>query len=191
MPTLMYDISRYYQDQLILDPDCEQMVMSREDESVLAFYNDNITEVTDNFGQRRLQLPLQWKEGFPEDVPKSSHIAKRHLASQLKKTVKQPERAMKYAETFKKISHEGHAELVKSKEDDTESSRAKHYITHFATQQDKFRVAYNGALSVGGVSLNDMLYRGPMFLESLLGILLRFRQLAYAVAGGIRNMSSR
>ena len=95
---------------------------------------------------------------------------------------------MKYAETFKKISEEGYAELVKSKEDDTESCRAKHYITHFATQQDKFRVVYNGALSVGGVSLNDMLYRGPMFLKSLLGILLGFKQHAYAEAGDIRNM---
>ena len=166
----MHDISCYYQDQLVLNPDCEQMVMSQEDERVFAFYNDNITEVTDKFGQRRLQLPLPWKEGFFVDVPESSHIAKRHLASQLKKTVKQPERAMKYAETFKKMSEEGHSELVKSKEDDTENNRAKHYITHFATQQDKFRVVYNGALSVGGVSLNDMLYCGPMFLESLLGI---------------------
>ena len=33
-----------------------------------------------------------------------------------------------------------------------------------------------------------MLHRGPMFIESLVGILLRFRQYACAVIGDIRNM---
>ena len=33
-----------------------------------------------------------------------------------------------------------------------------------------------------------MLRRGPMFIESLVGILLRFRQYAGAVIGDIKNM---
>ena len=63
-----------------------------------------------------------------------------------------------------------------------------HYITHFVTPQEKFCVVYNGALKIDGMSLNDMLYRGPMFVESLVGILLRFRQYACAVIGDIRNI---
>jgi len=189
MPTLMHDISRYYQDQLIIDPDCERMVMSKEDEKVLSFYQNNVREVTDNSGQRRLQLPLPWKEGYPVNVVESKHIAKRHVLSHVKKLSKQSERAEKYTETFKTMKEEGHAELVEnSGQNSSGCETACNYITHFATQQDKFRVVYNGALSINGVSLNDMLYRGPMFLESLLGILLRFRQHAYAVIGDIKNM---
>ena len=48
MPLLAYDITRYYCDQLILDPECEKMIMSKEDESILSFYNDNVTEIIDD-----------------------------------------------------------------------------------------------------------------------------------------------
>ena len=63
-----------------------------------------------------------------------------------------------------------------------------HHINHFVTPQEKFRVVYNGALKIDRMSLNDMLHRGPMFIESLVGILLRLRQYACAVIGDIRNM---
>ena len=98
---------------------------------------------------------------------------------------------MKYAETFKKISEEEHAELVESTEDDTENCRAKHYITHFATQQDKFRVVYNGALRVNGVSLNDMLYRGPMFFSRYLGYCLDLDSMPTPCLGTSETCSSR
>jgi len=56
--------------------------------------------------------------------------------------------------------------------------------------QEKFRVVglYKEALQIGGMGLNSMLYRGPIFLESLIGILIRFRQHVYAIIGDIKNM---
>ena len=82
MPLLAYDITRYYCDQLILDPECEKMITSKEDESILSFYNDNVTEIIDNHGQRRLQLPLPWKSGYPISIPESYDVAKRRLTIQ-------------------------------------------------------------------------------------------------------------
>ena len=58
MPLLVHDILRYYRDQLVLEPDCEELGLSREDERVLSLYKENLMEVTDESGQRRLQLPL-------------------------------------------------------------------------------------------------------------------------------------
>ena len=38
MLLLVHDILRYYRDQLVLEPDCEEFCLSREDERVLSFY---------------------------------------------------------------------------------------------------------------------------------------------------------
>ena len=186
LPTLVQDISCYYQDQLILEPNSEEMVMSKEDEMVLNFYEENLKETLNDCGHRRLELKLPWRPGYPQTVPESLHIAKRRLKSQQRKLANNPERARKYEETFEKMKAEGHAEQVKNIEQ--EESTSTHYITHFPTEQQKFRVVYNGALSINGRSLNDMLFRGPIFLQSLVGILVRFRQHAYAVTADIKNM---
>ena len=162
--------------------------MSREDEQILSFYVENLTEIVDNNGQRRLQLRLPWKKGYPNEVPESLHIAKQRLMSQIKRLYNQPETAQKYQETFEKMKAEGHAEPVEGSTYDNVKRKPTNYITHFSTAQQKFRVVYNGALAINGISLNDMLYRGPMFIESLVGILIRFRQYSYAVTGDIKNM---
>ena len=188
LPLLEHDLHRYYKDQLVLEPNHGEMVMSKDDERILAFYEANVEEIKDSTGQRRLQMPLPWKEGFPVSVPESFQAAKCRLASQSKRLSKQPERAQKYEETFEAMKREEQAEKVEDEEKWSFEEKAVHYITHFATSQAKFRVVYNGALPVNGISLNSMLYRGPMFLESLIGILIRFRQHAYAVIGDIKNM---
>ena len=121
-------------------------------------------------------MPLPWKEGFPVSVLESFQVAKCRLASQRKRLSKQSERAQKYEETFEAMKREERAEKVEDEEKWSFETKAVHYITHFATSQAKFRVVYNGALQVNGISLNNMLYRGPMFLKSLIGILIRFRQ---------------
>ena len=113
VPTLLQDISCYYQDQLILEPNSEEMVMSKEDKMVLNFYQENLKETFDDNGHRRLQLKLPWRPGCPHTVPESLHIAKRRLKGQQKKLANHPERAFKYKETFEKMKAEGHAEPVK------------------------------------------------------------------------------
>ena len=113
-------------------------------------------------------------------------VARRRLVTQTRRTVAQPERASKYCETFEKMKKEGHAESVEEEEKTGESF--VHYLTHFASDLEKFRVVYNGALKINGVSINDMLHRGPMFLESLVVILIRFRQHSVAITADIKNM---
>ena len=163
---LMHDINRYYKDQLIVEPESELMVMSKEDERVLAFYGKNMSEVTDANGQLRLQFFLPWKKGYPIKVRKSLDVAKNCLRGQVKRLSKDLERAEKYTETFEKMKQEKLAELVHIENEPDGKSRVAsiHYLTHFVTQQ-KFRVVYNGALKRNGVSIDDMLYKGPMFLQ--------------------------
>ena len=187
MPLLVHDILRYYRDQLVLEPDCEELCLSREDERVLSFYKENLMEVTDENGQRRLQLPFPWKVGYPVDMPQSLPIAMRCLRLQSNKLAQQPELSQKYIETFENMKRNGHVESINENESRENEQNPIHYISHFSTGQ-KFRVVYDSALRINGISINDMLYRGPMFLESLVGILIRSRQHAFGVTGDIRNM---
>ena len=86
------------------------------------------------------------------------------------------------------MKKENRPEKVKDEEKWDFEKKPVNYISHFATTQQNFRVVYNSALRLNGISLNDMLYRGPIFIESLVGILIRFRQQAYVVVGDIKNM---
>ena len=62
------------------------------------------------------------------------------------------------------------------------------YLSSFITSQEKFRMVYNAALKVGLHSLNDLLFRGPMFIAALADILMRFREYEYAITGDIKSM---
>ena len=188
LPLLVHDLSRYHQDHSVLEPNYEELVMSKDDEQVLSFYTENITEVYDKKGNRRLQLPLPWKEGYPMAMPHSFEIARRRLNAQAKRMSAQPERKQKYMDTFTAMKEQGHAELVEERSAGQKTQGLIHYITHFATEQEKFRVVYNGALRIHGISINDMLHRGPMFLEPLVGVLVRFRQHPFAISCDIKNM---
>ena len=150
---LIQDISRYYKDQLIIDPNSEELIMSREDQQIHSFYVENLTEVVDNNGQRRLQLLLPWKKGYSNEVPESLHIAKRRLMSQIKRLSNQPQTAQKSQKTSEKMKAEGHAEPVESSTYDNLKRKPTNYITHFSTAQQKFSVVYNGALAINGISL--------------------------------------
>jgi len=60
----------------------------------------------DSVGQKRLQLPQPWKEGFPVAIPESYQVAKRRLATQKKRLSKQLDRAERNQETFEVMKTE-------------------------------------------------------------------------------------
>jgi len=65
------------------------------------------------------------------------------------------------------------------------------YIPHHAVyhkEKNKIRVVFNCSLRYCGTSLNDVLLQGPDLTNSLLGVLLRFRQEPIAIMGDIEKM---
>ena len=63
-----------------------------------------------------------------------------------------------------------------------------HHPVILDTKNTKVRIVFDSAAKIKGVSLNDLLEKGPNLLNDLTGILLRFRRYKYAVAGDISKM---
>ena len=63
-----------------------------------------------------------------------------------------------------------------------------HHGVFHPQKQGKIRVVFDAASLHDGVSLNNQLHQGPDLINSLLGILLRFRQYPIALVADIEGM---
>lgn len=72
-----------------------------------------------------------------------------------------------------------------------ESTNNAWFVTHhpvYHKRKGSLRIVFNCALKFQGISLNDVLYQGPDITNSLIGVLLRFRQEKIAFIGDITKM---
>ena len=117
--------------------------------------------------------------------------AKAALCSLKKKIGANPTLKSKYCEKIERAIEDGHLVRVDDKISERNASNGSKpcfYIPHFNISQAKFRVVYDTAREYRGVSLNDMLERGPIFMQSLRYILIRFCEHKYGVTSDITNM---
>ena len=98
----------------------------------------------------------------------------------------------RYASTIKEDIQKEFVIEVPSTEIFETTSPRQWYLPHHPVQHplkpDKLRRVLNGAAKFRDVSLNSALLRGPVLLQSVLQILLRFRQHQYAVSADIEGM---
>ena len=61
-----------------------------------------------------------------------------------------------------------------------------HYV--YNADKDKYRVIFNGASKFCAVSLNECLLRGPDYANTLVGVLIRFREGPMALMAYLKVM---
>ena len=181
------DLERLKQDLLYTSPNDNKLTMSRVDEAVLRNYEENVQLVTLSDGKSHLQFSLPWSRD--PAIMKDNYSRARDVLLRLKNRLNsRPELRSKYCDKIETAIAEGHIlrvpdEVLREEKGDT--SKPRYYIPHFNTSQSKFRVVYDAAREHHGISLNKMLERGPIFMQSLKAILLRFGEKRYGVAGDI------
>ena len=83
---------------------------------------------------------------------------------------------------------EGHIVPVSDETETACSLRPKYYVSHFHISQAKFRVVCMMQPVSIKVSLNQLLSPGPIFMQSIQSILIRFGERRYGIASDISIM---
>ena len=93
-----------------------------------------------------------------------------------------------YYREMQRLIDNGFAEVASSL---SENSRLW-YLAHFGVQNPnkpgKVRLVFDAAAETASVSFNKLLLPGPSLLKSLPGVIMRFRQYAYAIKADLRDM---
>ena len=163
--------------------------MSVEDQQALAIMDGSAHQESD--GHWCLRLP--WRKD-PPDLTNNRSMAESRLYSIKRRLNSDSKLKKEYTAKVESYIQKGHA--VKLPPQDKEEEKKEHsipkwYLPHHAVvhpQKHKVRVVFDCSSRFNGVSLNDQLMQGPDLLNSLVGVLLRFRQEPVAIAADIEEM---
>nr|CAD2175834.1 unnamed protein product [Meloidogyne enterolobii] len=124
-----------------------------------------------------------WRDPCPE-LPSNFAMAYRRLVATLNRLRNEPDQLKKYNEVICEQQQQGIIELTSCSPGNRE-----HYLPHHAViTPKKLRVVYDAsAHPKGQACLNDCLYRGPVLLPDLAGVLLRFRNCAIPVLADVEK----
>ena len=163
--------------------DLDALGITRDESSVYDKFTQRIS-----FTGTRYQVCLPWKDDHP---PLSSNydLSLKRLNGLLKHLRQNEGLLAEYHAIIQDQLCRGIVELV---DNPTYSGETIHFLPHHAViRQDKttskLRIVYDASAKENGVSLNDCLYTGPSFGQSILDILLRFRIHRVALAGDIEK----
>ena len=161
----------------------ETKTLSIDDISFLSTMKEQIHKDSD--GYITMPLPLK-SEPSKHNKSKSMAINRFKL---LQKKLSNPTFSDHYHTFMNDIITQGDAELVPDSEiDDPKSWYIPHFGVYHPKKPDKITVVFDGSAKVGGTCLNDHLLQGPDQLNSLVGILLRFRREQIGLACDIGRM---
>ncbi|XP_067943262.1 uncharacterized protein [Watersipora subatra] len=163
------------------DTSNDQQYISQDD---LKFLEIMRTEITRNQNGNYV-IPLPFKN--KADLPYNRLQAESRLRGLVKKFKAEPSYHAEYRKFMNKLIEQGHVEKAPLS---SEPGKVW-YIPHFSVrhkQKKKLRVVMDASARFNGVSLNDRLLSGPDHMNSLIGILMRFRREPIAITCDIEQM---
>ena len=158
---------------------------SVEDQCFLKIMTENAhTNPTGN-----LEFPLPFKE-TPTYLPNNRRQAESRMHNLVRTLSRKPDLMGEYRAFMGKILDKNHASPIPTGETPAPAGTVW-YLPHFPVRHPKktnIRVVFDSSAEFSGVSLNKVLLQGPDQINSLLGILLRFRVGRVAVMGDVEQM---
>ncbi|XP_060551271.1 uncharacterized protein LOC132712851 [Ruditapes philippinarum] len=155
------------------------------DENAMRHFKDTLS-----FNDGRYQVAWPWKDEEPI-LPVNRELAYGRLKSVLSKLQRKPEMMKLYDNVIEDQKQKGIIEKVDNK---TRENGLVHYIPHHAVvtpskSTTKLRIVYDASAKTkqSDKSLNENLYRGPVMLHNLCGMLMRFRLHKIAIVADIEK----
>ena len=179
------DIQRLFNADFPERQHTDETAMSIDDRKALSLVEESVTEKDGH-----LEIGMPWRVESSE-IPNNRNTAEKRLGYLKKKLQADAPLKEKYSAAIQEYLDSGYAEPVPN--DAPEPTHGVWYIPHHGVinpNKAKLRVVFDCAAQYRGKSLNDYLYQGPDFMNSLVGILLRFREKPFAIAADIKAMFS-
>ena len=134
-------------------------------------------------------VPMLWKSDV--HLPDSLPVAKRRLMHLTRRFQKDPSYFNMYQKNVKDYLQKGHARKL-TQEEILNKTDKTWYLPHHGVvninKPGKVRMVFDAAAKSSGQSLNTNLCTGPDLLNSLVGVLLRFRKYQIAVIADVEAM---
>ena len=163
-------------------PEDDKVGLSVEDKQFLLLMKEEMKRDEDGFWT----APLPFKKDI-QGIPNNRKLALRRAQLLDESLKKNPVKKAHFITFMAKVLESGAAEVAPMY-----TGGNRYYLPLFGVynskKPDQIRGVFDSSAVYQGVSLNDMLMSGPDLINSLVGILLRFRKDAYAVTGDVEQM---
>ncbi|XP_061170421.1 uncharacterized protein LOC133179742 [Saccostrea echinata] len=160
----------------------EKPGLSSEDRKFLEIMDQNFTRDVDGFWTAPLPF-RQDRERLPNNITQALKRAKSLHISMERDPIKK-----RHMFEFMSNILDKHAELAPPVSDGKEYWYLPVFGVYHPRKPDKIRGVFDSSAKHCGISLNDVLMSGPDLTNSLLGVLMRFRQDTVAVMTDVEQM---
>jgi hypothetical protein len=157
-----------------------------DDETVLEHFQDTV-----QYKNGRYFVRFPWKEHMTTQLPDNYGLALGRLKTLIKRFSGSPNIIEQYNSVIEDQLKKGIVERVGP---DSPRGHKLHYLPHHAVIKPshtttKIRIVYDGSAKTkkGNKSINECLYRGPVILEDLCGLIMRFRLKKIAIVSDIEK----
>nr|VZI26837.1 unnamed protein product [Spirometra erinaceieuropaei] len=175
------DLELFYQQDSIDEGPTKDKDLSVNDRIALKTMDQTLC-----FRDGHHMLALPWRT-HPSVLPNNKLCALQRLRLLGKRLVKSEDLLQMYTKTMNDYIESGYAEEVPVK-DAAYSWYLPHHPVFHPAKPNRIRVVFDCAAKFYGISLNDQLLSGPDMTNSLIGVLLRFRQEKVAIMADIESM---
>ncbi|XP_064461872.1 uncharacterized protein LOC135372079 [Ornithodoros turicata] len=163
--------------------DDNKIALSIEDRHFLEMMEEGFTIDDENSWVAPLPFRAQRRV-----LPDNRDQAMSRFTSLRRTLERKPEVKNHFLAFMAKVLANGHAELAPEKSNGQEYWYLPIFGVYHPRKPGQIRVVFDSSAKFQGISLNDVLLSGPNLVNSLLGVLLRFRKEAFAVTADIQQM---
>ncbi|XP_061170884.1 uncharacterized protein LOC133180357 [Saccostrea echinata] len=131
--------------------------------------------------------PLPFKEDRPT-LPNNKPQAQKRALMLDSSFRRNPTKLLHAQDFMQKIFDQGHAEIAPKIAVDSECWYLPLFGVYHPRKPESIRMVFDSSAEYEGLSLNEVLIKGPDMTNNLLGVLLRFRRDKIAITGDIEQM---
>ena len=154
---------------------------SREDKITLQMMNDKVKIVNGH-----LQLPLLW-ESSTDQLPNNRKVTEMRLMSLKRRLAKDKVLHEKYSAVMASYFDEGYAEKIGVAESKLSWFLPHHHVLN-PIKRDKLRIVFDCGAEYDETYLNKARIRGPDLINTLVGVLMTFREKRVTLVADVKSM---